>query len=489
MKKTRKPALKAWMAGLISTLLLVALLVPPAAAQTPAPTLPPVSIDVPYESQIGNQNKIGESESTIDRYGCGISSLAMVFRRFGLDTDTDRTNSALSKAGLLSDAYLVWDQPSLFSKATGDLVKSIEYVWTSKTNNYQERVNQELSANNPVMAYLSKTTVNDKGESNTKTHYVVITGRDAQGNFTINDPYKNDSAAGKDIPFNQNAIGASLSNVVNYAFISSTDAPPTNGIPLIPEVAGTYRLSGGSRGPLRNPLRKGEDLAGWQGVRWQEFQGGAIYRIADRPEGYALYTPIWKRYVAEGGPGKMGLPLRGIYAYPSHGTIEWQADFEKGSILWSDGDAYSKIRVLLPDSAIRVEYFDNADLSGQPAYTRLVESIRQHWGSGRPDMSVKNLDSHSIRWSGSLNVWFPLGWSYNFREQINGNYRIFIDGNLIVDGWGKPGKDSFSQYLKEEYMPSGLNSRRRATLHMLELPGQPGRVYAAPARIKRTLPA
>jgi hypothetical protein len=410
--------------------------------QTPTPILPPVDLEVPFESQVGNTNKIGETKSTIDRYGCGITSLSMVFRYYGLDTDVNHTNQALYNAGVYFDDYLTWDHPEKYSQATGGLVKSVTVAWTTAKDSLSDRVNKELSANHPVIAFLTNTPSSSICDDPVKCHFVVITGRDANGQYKINDPYKDNAKSGKNIDFKNNAIGASLDGVKEYIFISSTDFPPTNGIPLIPEVAGTYRVLGGSHGFLSNPLRKGEDLPGYPGVRWQEFEGGAIYRLPNTNEGYAIYKPIWQRYVTEGGPAKMGLPLRGIYEYPSHGTVYWQADFEKGSIIWTND-----INVLHPDNAVKVEYYDNGNLSGAPAYTRLVDAIRQNWGDGRPDIAVTNLDSHSIRWTASINIWFPLGWTYDFLEKINGNFRVLIDGKVVLDGYGKSVKDSFSQYL------------------------------------------
>jgi hypothetical protein len=88
------------------------------------------------------------------------------------------------------------------------------------------------------------------------------------------------------------------------------------------------------------------------------------------------------------------------------------------------------------------EYFSNRNLSGAPTLTRRDAAINFTWGSGSPDPSLP-ADSFSARWTGSTS--FDMG-VYRFHVIVDDGARLWVDGNLLIDGW----KSDSARELKQD---------------------------------------
>ncbi len=77
-------------------------------------------------------------------------------------------------------------------------------------------------------------------------------------------------------------------------------------------------------------------------------------------------------------------------------------------------------------------YFDNSDLSGEPANTELVDSTEVVWFG----MSLPHVDASrfSVRWEGTFTV--PRTGAYDFGLTGVGRSRLLIDGVQLIDNWG-----------------------------------------------------
>jgi hypothetical protein len=83
-----------------------------------------------------------------------------------------------------------------------------------------------------------------------------------------------------------------------------------------------------------------------------------------------------------------------------------------------------------PDNGAKAEYFDNANLSGNPVLTRLDPKIDFNWGTGSPDP----LDVvFSARWTAEIEI--PASDTYTFFSITDDNTRLWIEGVLLVDNW------------------------------------------------------
>jgi chitodextrinase len=78
-------------------------------------------------------------------------------------------------------------------------------------------------------------------------------------------------------------------------------------------------------------------------------------------------------------------------------------------------------------------YFNNLTLLAPAALTRCENApLNRHWGEGAP--SGINVDNFSARYTGSFD--FDAG-TYTFSYQHDDGIRVFVDGALVVEKWGR----------------------------------------------------
>jgi len=131
------------------------------------------------------------------------------------------------------------------------------------------------------------------------------------------------------------------------------------------------------------------------------------------------------------------------------GTLElekvyyWRVD-EFDGVGTHKGDLWS-FTITKTGGGLKAEYFNNTDLSGEPVLTRLDSEIDFNWGSAdvagenSPDASI-NVDNFSARWSGELEV--DLTDTYIFHITANNGFRLWLDGQPIIDFWDNGATDS-----------------------------------------------
>ncbi len=97
------------------------------------------------------------------------------------------------------------------------------------------------------------------------------------------------------------------------------------------------------------------------------------------------------------------------------------------------------------------EYFNNDDFTDKKV-TKVEPVINFDWASGSPDVSVAP-DTFSARWTGDFD--FVAG-NYRFNSVADDRIKVYIDGNLIIDGTGQVSKKVFVDYgthqVKVEYV-------------------------------------
>ena len=143
----------------------------------------------------------------------------------------------------------------------------------------------------------------------------------------------------------------------------------------------------------------------------------------------------------------VGLPLAETIYTP--GTLElektyyWRVDEFSGAAT-DKGDIWS-FTVTKTGGGLKAEYFNNTDLSGEPVLTRMDPEVDFSWGNAdvpgenSPDASI-NVDDFSARWSGELEV--DLTDTYTFHITANNGFRLWLDGELIIDFWDNGTTDS-----------------------------------------------
>jgi beta-glucosidase len=84
------------------------------------------------------------------------------------------------------------------------------------------------------------------------------------------------------------------------------------------------------------------------------------------------------------------------------------------------------------EPGLKVEFFDNPILSGQPILTRVDSHIDFDWPAGRPLPELSS-DRFSARWTGMIRA--SDSGPHAFRSRSDDGIRVFLNGELIIDDW------------------------------------------------------
>ncbi|WP_321438937.1 glycoside hydrolase family 3 C-terminal domain-containing protein [uncultured Bacteroides sp.] len=95
----------------------------------------------------------------------------------------------------------------------------------------------------------------------------------------------------------------------------------------------------------------------------------------------------------------------------------------------------SAVFYVTPESkerGLKAEYFNNPNLQGVPVYTTIDRSIIFDWQAGSPNQAIP-VDNFSIRWTGVVRV--PSSKIYTFTAKADDGYKLWVNGELIMDCW------------------------------------------------------
>ncbi len=84
---------------------------------------------------------------------------------------------------------------------------------------------------------------------------------------------------------------------------------------------------------------------------------------------------------------------------------------------------------------LKGHYFSNSDLKGNPAFEKQDGQINFKWTLYSPDPEKLKPDHYSIRWTGQLEA--PDSGKYQLGLRGNDGFRLYVDGNLMIDNWEK----------------------------------------------------
>lgn len=78
-------------------------------------------------------------------------------------------------------------------------------------------------------------------------------------------------------------------------------------------------------------------------------------------------------------------------------------------------------------------YYNNTNLSGNPAGTRLDTNINFDWGTGSPGVSNVNSNQFGVVWTGKLRA--PTTGNYRFQTVSDDGVRLWVNNQLIINNW------------------------------------------------------
>lgn len=140
-----------------------------------------VQLDVPLYGQrdpVWAEDKLGKCATTLGKEGCAVTSVAMVLKYYGIQTDPKDLNNWLNntKGGYSKGCLINWKIAAGRSAGT--------VTWEGRGSANLEKIKSELDNGYPVIAQV----VMSKSQ-----HFVVITGY-SDNTFYINDPWYKDES-------------------------------------------------------------------------------------------------------------------------------------------------------------------------------------------------------------------------------------------------------------------------------------------------------
>lgn len=132
------------------------------------------------------------------------------------------------------------------------------------------------------------------------------------------------------------------------------------------------------------------------------------------------------------------------------------------------------------------KYYNNKNLSGQPALVRNEGDINFNWGSGSPASGVINADNFSARWTRQLNL---APGRYQFAATTDDGVRLWVNNQLIIDQWhdqsptthrGEINLPGGSIPVKMEYYDHTGGAKAQLSWALVSAGGQPGGVNPVP---------
>lgn len=145
----------------------------------------------------------------------------------------------------------------------------------------------------------------------------------------------------------------------------------------------------------------------------------------------AVFGPGSYQYIAGGGssyvtPNHRATILGGITAAAGNvkvtgiRSLDWQSQ------------PLNKVPNLVPIEDLSATFYNNTDLSGEPALHRTDKAIDFDWKRGQPAPEIKT-DHFSARWTGSIKP--DAEGDYIFAIRSDDGSRVKLDGKTILDCW------------------------------------------------------
>jgi len=136
-----------------------------------------------------------------------------------------------------------------------------------------------------------------------------------------------------------------------------------------------------------------------------------------------------------GTPSKYVTPLQGIKNRARAGI---EVKYEAGCDVVDAGgivnDLSSDVASIKEEPGLKVEFFKNKELSGEPVLTRRdqLTSPNLFYGSLEPSFNGSD-DISSIRWSGNFTA--PATGEFDFMVESDGGFRLTIEDSVVFEQW------------------------------------------------------
>ena len=115
-------------------------------------------------------------------------------------------------------------------------------------------------------------------------------------------------------------------------------------------------------------------------------------------------------------------------------TYYWRIDeIESDGVTKYKGDVW-RFTALGAGAGIKGEYFNNANLTGEPVLTRIDDVIDFDWGVESPD-DLLEVNNFSVRWTAEIEVPYPETYTFIVNIFLSDGIRLWVNGLLLIDNW------------------------------------------------------
>ncbi|MDP4206066.1 MAG: glycoside hydrolase family 3 C-terminal domain-containing protein [Bacteroidota bacterium] len=177
-----------------------------------------------------------------------------------------------------------------------------------------------------------------------------------------------------------------------------------------------------------------------EGIVLLKNQNGLLPLSTNKIKTLAVVGPNAARYVAGGGSSY-------TETYHSVNTLQGIQNLV-GKQITVRSSAMSSMNDLVAQSVyyteagseakgLKAEYFDNPNLSGAPACTRIDAGVNFDWGNGAPISSNFPTDKFSARWTGVVKP--AKTDAYCFKVNGDDGFRLWVNDKLVIDNWRDEG--------------------------------------------------
>lgn len=385
----------------------------------------PRKLDVPLFSQMDPRWQswsLGVCGTTIGAQGCALTSTAMVFKYFGVDTDPARLRNCLGYAACPMHWSTAANNCS-GGKVSGGAILSFDF----------NAMRASLEQGFPVIIGFMVNTA--------RSHFVVVnggSGTDPNG-YTVNDPWD---------ATNTKTLGEFIGRqgwpqqMELFTGTPPASKTPGQGTSRLTQFVNAYN-QGGGLATMGSPTNAAH---WWYGTVIQDFPGDPVAIMQDEDGenrqglaagtclAYYIRRGIFDWYAANGNPTRFGAPTSDEFLWNNHSTQSFGAGYiQFGNPATAEPSSFTAWPV--SGNGWRREFYNNQSWGCGTSWVDYLAGdvqLTSPWDSNGPIPALVK-DGWSARYTRSVSL---TGGNYTLTAASANGVKVWLDDTLVVNESG-----------------------------------------------------